>query len=183
MSMLERGGRAGVVLPDNVLFEREGAPIRKKLLTDFNLHTILRLPIGLFYAQGVQTNVLFFTKGEPTKDVWYYDYRTDVKHTLVSNPLTRKHLDDFVTCYHAEDLSERKETFDADSNPNGRWRKYAAEDLLKRDQVNLDIIWMTEAKSEEEMLTMDEVFKRMEERVATIQDAFAKLKKELHHEL
>lgn len=183
MSMLERGGRAGVVLPDNVLFEREGAPIRKKLLTDFNLHTILRLPTGLFYAQGVQTNVLFFTKGEPTKDVWYYDYRTDVKHTLVSNPLTRKHLDDFVTCYHAEDLSERKETFDADSNPNGRWRKYAAEDLLKRDQVNLDIIWMTEAKSEEEMLTMDEVFKRMEERVATIQDAFAKLKKELHHEL
>lgn len=106
-----------------------------------------------------------------------------MKHTLVSNPLTRKHLDDFVTCYHAEDLSERKETFDADSNPNGRWRKYAAEDLLKRDQVNLDIIWMTEAKSEEEMLTMDEVFKRMEERVATIQDAFAKLKKELHHEL
>ncbi|WP_278633432.1 class I SAM-dependent DNA methyltransferase [Sutterella wadsworthensis] len=183
MSMLERGGRAGVVLPDNVLFEREGAPIRKKLLTDFNLHTILRLPTGLFYAQGVQTNVLFFTKGEPTKDVWYYDYRTDVKHTLVSNPLTRKHLDDFVTCYHAEDLSKRKETFDADSNPNGRWRKYDAADLLKRDQVNLDIQWMTEAKSEEEMLTMDEVFKRMEERLATIQDAFAKLKKELHHEL
>lgn len=183
MSMLERGGRAGVVLPDNVLFEREGAPIRKKLLTDFNLHTILRLPTGLFYAQGVQTNVLFFTKGEPTKDVWYYDYRTDVKHTLVSNPLTRKHLDDFVTCYHAEDLSKRKETFDADSNPNGRWRKYDAADLLKRDQVNLDIQWMTEAKTEEEMLTMDEVFKRMEERVATIQDAFAKLKKELHHEL
>lgn len=181
--MLERGGRAGVVLPDNVLFEREGAPIRKKLLTDFNLHTILRLPTGLFYAQGVQTNVLFFTKGEPTKDVWYYDYRTDVKHTLVSNPLTRKHLDDFVTCYHADDLLKRKETFDAKSNPNGRWRKYAAEDLLKRDQVNLDITWMTEAKSEEEMLTMDEVFKRMEERVATIQDAFAKLKKELHHEL
>lgn len=182
MSMLERGGRAGVVLPDNVLFEREGAPIRKKLLTDFNLHTILRLPTGLFYAQGVQTNVLFFMKGEPTKDVWYYDYRTDVKHTLVSNPLTRKHLDDFVTCYHAKDLSKRKETFDADSNPNGRWRKYAAADLLKRDQVNLDITWMTEAKSEEEMLTMDEVFERMAERVATIQDAFSKLKKELHHE-
>ena len=183
MSMLERGGRAGVVLPDNVLFEREGAPIRKKLLTDFNLHTILRLPTGLFYAQGVQTNVLFFTKSEPTKDIWYYDYRTDVKHTLVSNPLTRKHLDDFVTCYHAEDLSKRKETFDADSNPNGRWRKYVAADLLKRDQVNLDIQWMTEAKTEEEMLTMDEVFERMTERVAIIEDAFSKLKKELHHEL
>ena len=96
MSLLKRGGRAGVVLPDNVLFEREGAKIRESLLKDFNLHTVLRLPTGIFYAQGVQSNVLFFSKGEPTTDVWYYDYRTDVKHTLKANPLTRKHLDDFV---------------------------------------------------------------------------------------
>ena len=183
MSLLERNGRAGVVLPDNVLFEREGAEIRRKLLEDFNLHTILRLPTGIFYAQGVQTNVIFFTKGEPTKDVWYYDYRTDIKHTLVSNPLTRKHLDDFVKCYCSEDRSKRQETYDAEKNPNGRWRKYSAEELLKRDQVNLDITWMTEAKSEEECLTMDEVFERMAERVKTINDAFAKLQKELHHEL
>lgn len=183
MSLLERGGRAGVVLPDNVLFEREGAEIRRKLLTDFNLHTILRLPTGIFYAQGVQTNVLFFKKGEETKDVWYYDYRTDVKHTLVSNPLTRKHLDDFVKCYSSDDLSKRQETYDKDSNPNGRWRKYSKEELLQRDQVNLDITWMTEAKSEEENLTMDEVFERMAERVQTIQDAFSKLQTELHHEL
>ena len=183
MSLLERNGRAGVVLPDKVLFEREGAEIRRKLLEDFNLHTILRLPTGIFYAQGVQTNVIFFTKGEPTKDVWYYDYRTDIKHTLVSNPLTRKHLDDFVKCYCSEDRSKRQETYDAEKNPNGRWRKYSAEELLKRDQVNLDITWMTEAKSEEECLTMDEVFERMAERVKTINDAFAKLQKELHHEL
>ena len=183
MSLLERGGRAGVVLPDNVLFEREGAEIRKKLLTDFNLHTILRLPTGIFYAQGVQTNVLFFKKGEETKDVWYYDYRTDVKHTLVSNPLTRKHLNDFVKCYSSDDLSKRQETYDKDSNPNGRWRKYSKEELLNRDQVNLDITWMTEAKSEEENLTMDEVFERMVERVQTIQNAFSKLQQELHHEL
>ena len=183
MSLLERGGRAGVVLPDNVLFEREGAEIRKKLLTDFNLHTILRLPTGIFYAQGVQTNVLFFKKGEETKDVWYYDYRTDVKHTLVSNPLTRKHLDDFVKCYSSDDLSKRQEIYDKDSNPNGRWRKYSKEELLNRDQVNLDITWMTEAKSEEENLTMDEIFDRMSERVQTIQEAFSKLQRELHHEL
>ena len=183
MTLLERGGRAGVVLPDNVLFEREGAPIREQLLKNFNLHTILRLPTGIFYAQGVQTNVLFFTKGESTKDVWYYDYRTDVKHTLVSNPLMRKHLDDFVACYCSDDMTKRQETYDKDSNPNGRWRKYPAEELLKRDQVNLDITWMTEVKSEEECLTMDEVFERMAERVKIIQEAFDKLQKELRHEL
>ncbi len=183
MSILANNGRAGVVLPDNVLFEREGQKIREKLLKDFNLHTILRLPTGIFYAQGVQTNVLFFEKGKPTKDVWFYDYRTDVKHTLVSNPLTRKHLDDFVACYCVGHLADRKETWNAETNPNGRWRKYSAEELLKRDQVNLDVTWMTEAKSADEMLTMEEVLARMEERVKTIQAAFATIRKELGNEL
>ena len=183
MSILANNGRAGVVLPDNVLFEREGQKIREKLLKDFNLHTILRLPTGIFYAQGVQTNVLFFEKGKPTKDVWFYDYRTDVKHTLVSNPLTRKHLDDFVACYCVGHLADRKETWNAETNPNGRWRKYSAEELLKRDQVNLDVTWMTEAKSADEMLSMEEVLARMEERVKTIQAAFATIRKELGNEL
>lgn len=183
MSILANNGRAGVVLPDNVLFEREGLKIREKLLKDFNLHTILRLPTGIFYAQGVQTNVLFFEKGKPTKDVWFYDYRTDVKHTLVSNPLTRKHLDDFVACYCVGHLADRKETWNAETNPNGRWRKYSAEELLKRDQVNLDVTWMTEAKSADEMLSMEEVLARMEERVKTIQAAFATIRKELGNEL
>ena len=183
MSILKNNGRAGVVLPDNVLFEREGQKIREKLLKDFNLHTILRLPTGIFYAQGVQTNVLFFEKGKPTKDVWFYDYRTDVKHTLVSNPLTRKHLNDFVACYCVGHLADRKETWNAETNPNGRWRKYSAEELLKRDQVNLDITWMTEAKSADEMLSMEEVLTRMEERVKTIQAAFATIRKELGNEL
>lgn len=183
MSILANNGRAGVVLPDNVLFEREGQKIREKLLKDFNLHTILRLPTGIFYAQGVQTNVLFFEKGKPTKDVWFYDYRTDVKHTLVSNPLTRKHLDDFVACYCVGHLADRKETWNAETASNGRWRKYSAEELLKRDQVNLDITWMTEAKSSDEMLSMEEVLARMEERVKTIQAAFATIRKELGNEL
>ena len=92
-----------------------GETIRKRLLADFNLHTILRLPTGIFYAQGVKANVLFFTKGTPTKDVWFYDYRTDIKHTLATNPMQRHHLDDFVACYN-----NRTETYNADGNPNGR---------------------------------------------------------------
>ena len=92
MLSLKTGGRAAVVLPDNVLFEGgAGEVIRKKLLSEFNLHTILRLPTGIFYAQGVKANVLFFTKGSRTKDIWFYDYRTDVKHTLATNPMQRHH--------------------------------------------------------------------------------------------
>ncbi len=142
MMSLRNGGRAAVVLPDNVLFEGSGETIRRKLLTDFNLHTILRLPTGIFYAQGVKANVLFFTKGEPTKDVWYYDYRTGVKHTLANNKLERRHLDDFVKCYSPENLSLRQETYNAETEPNGRWRKYSADELLGRDKTSLDITWV-----------------------------------------
>lgn len=182
MSLLKRGGRAGVIVPDNVLFEREGKEIRRKLLTDFNLHTILRLPAGIFYAQGVQTNVLFFTKGEATKEVWFYDYRTDVKHTLVTKPLTRKDLDDFVKCFCVEDRSKRQETYSEENNSNGRWRKYSVSDLLSRDLVNLDITWMTETKNEEDNLSIEELIERMEDRIKTIQISFAELKKELGNE-
>ena len=142
MMSLRNGGRAAVVLPDNVLFEGSGETIRRKLLTDINLHTILRLPTGIFYAQGVKANALFFTKGEPTKDVWYYDYRTGVKHTLANNKLERHHLDDFVKCYSPENLSLRKETYNAETEPNGRWRKYSAGELLGRDKTSLDITWV-----------------------------------------
>ena len=183
MSLLARGGRAGVVLPDNVLFEREGKEIRRKLLTDFNLHTILRLPTGIFYAQGVQTNVLFFTKGKPTKDVWFYDYRTDIKHTLKTNPLKRENLNDFVKCYCVKDQTRRKETYHPESNPNGRWRKFSASELLKRDLVNLDITWMTTAKNEDNNLTMDEILIQMSEQIKIIQKAFSQLQKEIGHEL
>lgn len=111
MTLLKPGGRAAVVLPDNVLFEGgAGETVRKALLKNFNLHTILRLPTGIFYANGVKANVLFFVKGEPTQEVWYYDYRTNIKHTLVERPMQRQHLDDFVECFHADDIAERKET-------------------------------------------------------------------------
>ena len=102
MSLLKTGGRAAVVLPDNVLFVKEGAPIREALLRKFNLHTILRLPSGIFYAQGVQTNVLFFTKGEATQDIWYYDLRTGCNFSMAKNPLKRSDFDDFVQCYRPQ---------------------------------------------------------------------------------
>ena len=143
MVMLKSNGRAAVVLPDNVLFEgNAGEVIRKKLLSDFNLHTILRLPTGIFYAQGVKANVLFFQKGVPTKEIWFYDYRTGIKHTLATNPMQRHHLDDFVKCYNPDNISGRVETYDADKNPNGRWRKFSVDEITKRDKTSLDITWI-----------------------------------------
>ena len=90
MSIVKTGGRVGVVLPDSVLTDGGAtAKVREKLMKDYNLHTILRLPTGIFYANGVKTNVLFFEKGEPTKDIWVYDYRTGVKHTMATKPMTK----------------------------------------------------------------------------------------------
>ena len=174
MLMLKTGGRAAVVLPDNVLFEGgAGETIRKKLLSDFNLHTILRLPTGIFYAQGVKANVLFFTKGQPTKDIWFYDYRTDVKHTLATNKLQRHHLDDFVACYNA---NPRAETYNEDTARDGRWRKYTVEDIMARDKTSLDITWI-KAGGEEEQFTLDELMTNITTQAANISKAVAELQK------
>ena len=174
MLMLKTGGRAAVVLPDNVLFEGgAGETIRKKLLSDFNLHTILRLPTGIFYAQGVKANVLFFTKGQPTKDIWFYDYRTDVKHTLATNKLQRHHLHDFVACYTA---NPRVETYNEDTARDGRWRKYEVEDILARDKTSLDITWI-KAGGEEEQFTLDELMTNITTQAGNISKAVAQLQK------
>lgn len=147
-TMLKINGKAGVVLPDNVLFEGgAGETVRKKLLEVTNLHTILRLPTGIFYANGVKANVLFFDnhpaqEEDVTKDVWIYDYRTNVHHTLKRKPMTLEHLQDFITCYNADNIHERVETYDPETNPTGRWRKYSIEDIKKRDKTNLDITWL-----------------------------------------
>ncbi len=142
MLMLKNGGRAAVVLPDNVLFEGgAGETIRKKLLSDFNLHTILRLPTGIFYANGVKANVLFFEKSGATKDIWFYDYRTEIKHTLATNPIKRHHLDEFVECYSADDVTKRTETY-SEENPKGRWKKYSRADIEARDKTSMDITWI-----------------------------------------
>ena len=180
MMSLRNGGSAAVVLPDNVLFEGSGEAIRRKLLTDFNLHTILRLPTGIFYAQGVKANVLFFTKGEPTRDVWFYDYRTGVKHTLANNKLERRHLNDFVSCYNPDNISARTETYNAETEPNGRWRKYPAEDLPKRDKTSLDITWMKIEDTDDR--TLAELMADIETKSNNIASAVAQLK-ELFSEL
>lgn len=156
MLSLKLHGRAAVVLPDNVLFEGgAGEIIRQKLLSDFNLHTILRLPTGIFYAQGVKANVLFFTKGQPTKETWFYDYRTGVKHTLANNKLQRHHLDDFVKCYNPDDINRRTETYDATHNPSGRWRKFDVDYLKSRDKTSLDITWIKQSNDSEDALLSD----------------------------
>ncbi len=146
-TILKANGKAAVVVPDNVLFEGgAGEIIREKLLETTDLHTILRLPTGIFYKQGVKANVIFYDKkpASPetqTKDVWIYDFRTNVHFTLKQHPMTEADLEDFVECYNPENRYERKETWSED-NPDGRWRKFSAEDILKRDKKSLDIFWI-----------------------------------------
>ena len=139
-----------MVVPDNVLFEGgAGETIRRKLLQTTDLHTILRLPTGIFYAQGVKANVIFFDNRPASPDlqsskVWYYDYRTNVHHTLKQKPLTHSHLEDFVACYRPENRHARKQTWSEDA-PNGRWRAYSREELLRRDKASLDVFWLKDA--------------------------------------
>ncbi len=146
-SMLKTTGEAAVVVPDNVLFEGgTGETVRKKLMETTDLHTILRLPTGIFYAQGVKANVFFFD-GKPaskdpwTKEVWIYDYRTNIHHTLKKNQLRLEDLKDFITCYNPEKRQKRKETY-SEKNPEGRWRKFSYDEIIARDKTSLDITWL-----------------------------------------
>ncbi len=147
-TMLKTDGKAAVVLPDNVLFEGgAGETVRKKLLETTELHTILRLPTGIFYAQGVKANVLFFdarpaSKDPWTKEVWVYDYRTNVHHTLKKNPLKLDDLKEFIECYKPENRHKRKETWDSKANPEGRWRRFTYDEIINRDKTSLDITWL-----------------------------------------
>jgi type I restriction enzyme M protein len=147
-TMLKTTGRAAVVVPDNVLFEGgAGETVRKKLLQNTDLHTVLRLPTGLFYANGVKANVIFFDNREAnpnpwTKEVWYYDYRTNIHHTLKKKPMSFEDLVDFVKCYNPVNRHERKENWHATKNPEGRWRKYTYDELIARDKTSLDVFWL-----------------------------------------
>lgn len=142
MTILDVNGRAAVILPDNVLFEGgAGETIRRKLLTDFDLHTMLRLPTGIFYAQGVKANVLFFDKKRAnpgqhwTEKLWVYDLRTNQHFTLKQNPLQRRHLDEFVECFKpGRPRSERTES--------ERFKAYTYDEIVARDKANLDITWL-----------------------------------------
>jgi len=139
-TILKQHGRAAVVLPDNVLFEGgAGETIRRELLKQADVHTLLRLPTGIFYAQGVKANVLFFDRKPAqekpwTQKLWIYDLRTNKHFTLKENTLKRTDLDDFVACYNPKNRHNRKES--------ERFKVFAYADLLKRDKVNLDIFWL-----------------------------------------
>lgn len=153
-SILHQHGRAAVVVPDNVLFEGgAGEDLRRRLLNECDVHTLLRLPTGIFYAQGVKANVLFFDRKPAsetpwTKTLWIYDLRTNKNFTLKTNQLGRQDLDEFVACYNPENRYDRQPTWSED-NTEGRWRAFAYDELIARDKVNLDIFWLRDESLED----------------------------------
>ncbi|MEI9476181.1 MAG: class I SAM-dependent DNA methyltransferase [Deltaproteobacteria bacterium] len=153
-TLLKQNGRAAIVVPDNVVFEGgAGETVRRKLLHECEVHTLLRLPTGLFYAQGVKANVLFFDRKPAsetpwTKKLWIYDLRTNIHFTLKTNPLKREDLGEFVQCYNPANRHHRKPTW-SEKNPDGRWRSYDYEELISRDKASLDIFWLRDESLED----------------------------------
>lgn len=165
MTILNQHGRAAVVLPDNVLFEGgAGETIRRALLKQADVHTLVRLPTGVFYAQGVKANVLFFDRKPAqekpwTTKLWIYDLRTNLHFTLKENTLKRSDLDDFVACYFGgtSSASSKKAGIEA-SRPrksrhelkeSERFKSFTYEELIKRDKINLDIFWLKDEALED----------------------------------
>jgi type I restriction enzyme M protein len=153
-TLLKINGRAAVVVPDNVLFEGgAGETIRRRLLHECDVHTLLRLPTGIFYANGVKVNVLFFDRKPAsstpwTRALWVYDLRTNQHFTLKANPLKRSDLDEFVARYRPDDRAGRQPTW-SESNPSGRWRFYAYDELVRRDKVSLELSWIPDESLED----------------------------------
>lgn len=175
--------RAAVVVPDNVLFaDGVGEQIRRDLMNKCNLHTILRLPSGIFYAQGVQTNVLFFDRGttdqDNTQDVWIYDMRHKMRTFGKRSPLNEKDFAEFEKLYCPDNRTERKETYDAETNPEGRWRRFTKEDIEGRPNTSLDISWMTD-EEEADSRSLSEILTAMQEKSEEIAKAVAVLSQEL----
>jgi type I restriction enzyme M protein len=154
-SMLKIHGRAAVVVPDNVLFEGgAGEKIRRKLLQECDVHTLLRLPTGIFYAQGVKANVLFFdrkpgAKETWTKQLWIYDLRTNKDFTLKTRRMSRADLDEFVACYHPANRNKREPIWDEKEHPQGRWRMFSYDEVVARDKCSLDIFWLKDESLED----------------------------------
>ncbi|MBI1760117.1 MAG: SAM-dependent DNA methyltransferase [Acidobacteria bacterium] len=147
-TLLKINGRGAVVVPDNVLFEGgAGEKVRRNLLQKCRVHTLLRLPTGIWYSPGVKANVIFFDKkeGRPepwTDKLWVHDLRTNMHFTLKQSPIQRKDFDEFVDCYKPGRQHERQATYEQAQNPDGRWRCYDYEELLKRDKLSLDLFWI-----------------------------------------
>jgi type I restriction enzyme M protein len=174
MSVLKENGRAAVVLPDNVLFEGAGADIRKRLLDSYDFHTLLRLPTGIFYKQGVKANVLFFDRKPAsetpwTKELWIYDFRTNKSFTLKERPLKRTDLDEFVSCYAAADRRRRSE--------GERFRRFDYDALTRRDKINLDVFWLRDDSLDDPDLLPppDEIAAEIVESLEAALDRFRKV--------
>lgn len=185
-TILKATGKAAVVVPDNVLFEGgAGEIVRRKLLETTDLHTILRLPTGIFYKPGVKANVIFFDKrpASPdvqTKEVWVYDFRTNVHFTLKKNPMTESDLDDFIKCYNPENRYERSETWSED-NPEGRFRKFSIDEIVDRDKLSLDIFWIKDKSLADldNLPPADELADDIIENLQSALDSFRELKSKL----
>lgn len=188
-TMLKTTGRAAVVVPDNVLFEGgAGETVRQNLLKTTELHTILRLPTGIFYAQGVKANVIFFdnqgaSKDPWTREVWYYDYRTNIHHTLKQKPMRFEHLAEFIECYKPENRHTRKATWDTEVNPEGRWRRYSYGELIARDKTSLDVFWLKDKgltdldNLPEPNILAEEIIENLEAGLASFRTVLAGLRK------
>ncbi|MBQ2581488.1 MAG: SAM-dependent DNA methyltransferase [Ruminococcus sp.] len=185
-TILKATGRAAVVVPDNVLFEGgAGETVREKLLQTTDLHTILRLPTGVFYKPGVKANVIFFDKRpasaeRQTKEIWIYDLRTNMHFTLKKSPLTDGDLEDFIKCYNPENRYARRETWSED-NPEGRWRRFTADEIEKRDKKSLDIFWIKDKSLADldNLPSPDELADDIIENLQSALDSFRELKAQL----
>lgn len=178
-TILKMNGRAAIVVPDNVLFEGgAGETVRRKLLHECDAHTLLRLPTGIFYAQGVKANVLFFDRKPAsekpwTEKLWIYDLRTNMHFTLKTNPMKYEDLKDFISCYNADNRHERKET--------ERFKVFSYDELIQRDKVNLDIFWLKDESLEDsENLPAPEVLARdISENLQSALEQFVGIQEEL----
>lgn len=159
-TLLDEGGRCAIVVPDNVLFESgAGETVRRRLLGQCDVHTLLRLPTGIFYAGGVKANVLFFDKRPGreaawTRELWVYDLRTNSHFTLKKNPLRRQHLDEFAKLYKPSNRHDREPTW-TEENPEGRWRRYSYEEIERRVGANLDFSWIRDKSLEDSAVLED----------------------------
>ena len=176
-SMLNGSGRAAVVVPDNVLFEGgAGEKIRRTLLQQCNVHTLLRLPTGIWYSPGVKANVIFFdkkpvSKTPATKEIWVYDLRSNQNFTLRQNPIDTENLTDFINCYRADDINLRKET--------ASFRRFSYSEIIARDKANLDITWQQETINATQGETPQAILKKILKDLSEAMKEFADVEREI----